>query len=69
MKNLKIGDLVRIVSEWKGHNPWMDFPDDLVKIGLVMNVVGANDDFAVVLAEDEKLILHKRRLGVLNASR
>ena len=62
---MQVGDLVRIVNEWTSHNPWMKFTDDLVKIGLVTNVVGANDVYAIVLVEGEELILHKRRLEVV----
>jgi len=33
---MKVGDLVRIVNEWRGHNPWMKFPDENLKIGLIV---------------------------------
>ena len=33
---MKIGDLVRIVNEWRGHNSWMRFPDEQPKIGLIV---------------------------------
>ena len=38
MKNIEIGDLVRVVNEWRGHNPWMKFPDEQPIVGLITGI-------------------------------
>ncbi len=29
---MQVGDLVRIVNEWRGLNPWMKFPDETQRL-------------------------------------
>lgn len=57
---MQVGDLVRITSEWTMHNPWMELPEDRVKIGLIL-LVGDNNN-CIVLVGDEELVLHNGRL-------
>ena len=35
---MQVGDLVRIVNDWRGHNPWMKFPNENPKIGLIVGI-------------------------------
>ena len=55
---MQVGDLVRITSEWTMHNPWMELPEDVVRIGLIL-LVGDNN--CIVLVGDEELVLHNGR--------
>ena len=67
MKNIEIGDLVRIVNEWTGHNPWMKFPDEVVKIGLVVGLHQQTGHLekAVVLVGNNEVVTHHRQLETL----
>ncbi len=67
MKNIEIGDLVRIVNEWTGHNPWMKFDDVVEKIGLVVGLHQQTGHLekAVVLVESKEVVAHLRQLETL----
>ena len=49
MKDIKIGDLVRIVSEWTMHNPWMKLAEDEIRIGLVVGLGHGTRNNAIIL--------------------
>ena len=53
---MQVGDLVRIVNEWRGHNPWMKFPDDQPKIGLIIGVSPSKAIFWVLIGGREILL-------------
>ena len=64
MKNIEIGDLVRIVSEWRGHNPWMKFPDEQPIIGLITGI-SHNITAYRVLTEGREILLPPTRVEAL----
>ena len=53
---MQVGDLVRIVNEWRGHNPWMRFPDDQPKIGLIVGVAYNRVAFRVLIGGRETIL-------------
>ena len=53
---MQVGDLVRIVNEWRGHNPWMKFPDDQPKIGLIIGASPSKTIFWVLIGSREILL-------------
>ena len=53
---MKVGDLVRLVNEWRGHNPWMKFPDDNPKIGLIVGIISTKSPYRVLIGAREVLI-------------
>lgn len=69
MKDIKIGDLVRIVSEWTMHNPWMKLSEDEIRIGLVVGLGHGTRNNAIILIGGEQVVFHNHRLEVLNANR
>jgi len=70
MKHIKIGDLVRIMSEWTMHNPWMKLSEDDVRIGLVIGLGhGTRKNAIVQMLSGEVVVFHNHRLEVLNANR
>ena len=69
MKDIKIGDLVRIISEWAMHNPWMKLPEDEIRIGLVVGLGHGTRNNAIILIGGEQVVFHNHRLEVLNESR
>ena len=69
MRDIKIGDLVRIISEWTMHNPWMKLPEDEIRIGLVVGLGHGTRNNAIILIGGEQVVFHNHRLEVLNESR
>ena len=65
MENIKIGDLVRILSEWRGHNPWMKFPDEQPTIGLITGISKRGITAYRVLTEGREILLPFTRVEVL----
>ena len=65
---MQVGDLVRLVNEWQGHNPWMKFPDEQPKIGLIVGVAYNRVAFRVWV-EGTEFLIPPHRLEVLNANR
>jgi hypothetical protein len=65
MKDIKIGDLVRIINEWTVHNPWMKFEDELIEIGLVVKDFGHNNHHCVVLIGGKEMNMSKTKLEVV----
>ena len=53
---MQVGDLVRIVNEWQGHNPWMKFPDEKPKIGLIVGITSTKSSYKVWIGAREFLI-------------
>ena len=53
---MKVGDLVRIANEWRGHNPWMKFPDENPKIGLIVGITFTKSYYKVLIGAREFLI-------------
>ena len=53
---MQVGDLVRIVNEWRGHNPRMRFPDDQPKIGLIVGVAYNRVAFRVLVGGRETIL-------------
>tara|TARA_B100000131_G_C17713844_1_gene449939 strand:- start:59 stop:274 length:216 start_codon:yes stop_codon:yes gene_type:complete len=71
---MKVGDLVRIMDEWTAHNPWMKFPDEQPKIGLVTKTDAFPKDkggqrYATIMVGGEYQTIKVIRLEVVNASR
>ena len=60
---MQVGDLVKIVNAWTGYNDWMEFPNDTIKIGLVIEVW--QDRRAIVLVQGERKVIPQRELVVL----
>ena len=60
---MKVGDLVKVVNAWTGYNQWLEFPNEAIAIGLVVEVW--QDRRAIVLVEGERKILPRRQLVVL----
>ena len=68
---MKVGDLVRIVNEWRGLNPWMKFPDENPKIGLIIGLSSTalpNTLAYRVLVDGSETSLPSTRLEPLKAS-
>ena len=65
---MQIGDLVRIVNEWRGHNPWMKFPDEKPRIGLITGI-SHNITAYKVWVEGREFLIPPTRLEVLSANR
>jgi len=69
---MQIGDLVKVVNEWTGHNPWMVFPDDPEVFGLITYL---DKSFAgvlvctVLLFSGEEVVVSANRCEVINESR
>ena len=67
---MKIGDLVRITSEWVYHNPWMK-PYEPIKIGLVVGFYslceGRSSCYGkpILLVEGEENVYHNHILEVI----
>jgi len=60
---MKVGDLVKVVNAWTGYNQWLEFPNEAITIGLVVEVW--QDRRAIVLVEGERKVLPYRQLVVL----
>ena len=53
---MQVGDLVRIVNDWRGHNPWMKFPNENPKIGLIVGITSTKSPHRVLFGAREILI-------------
>ena len=60
---MKVGDLVKVVNAWTGYNQWLEFPNEAITIGLVVEVW--QDSRAIVLVEGERKVLPCRQLVVI----
>ena len=70
MKDVKIGDLVRIINEWTAHNPWMKSVLVKPKIALVIKANAFPKDktvqrWAVILTEGEYQTIKTNRLEAI----
>ena len=65
---MQVGDLVRLVNEWQGHNPWMKFPDENPKIGLIVGITSTKSPYKVWV-EGREFLIPPHRLEVLSANR
>jgi hypothetical protein len=65
---MKEGDLVKKVSPWTQHNPWMKFPDDEA-VGLIVKTFGHNNHHCIVLFGDKEIAMSKTKLEVANAEK
>ena len=65
---MKVGDLVRIQSEWVHHNPWMKalFEDEVVEIGLIVKDYGKDNHHVEVLLGGRVFETSKTRLEVVS---
>ena len=61
---MKVGDLVKIVNAWTGYNQWLEFPNEEITIGLVVDACSQNRR-AIVLVEGERKVLPYRQLVVI----
>ena len=61
---MKVGDLVKIVNAWTGYNNWLEFPNDTITIGLVIDSCSQNRR-AIVLVQGERKVFPYRELVVL----
>tara|TARA_B100000287_G_scaffold301445_1_gene284525 strand:+ start:311 stop:511 length:201 start_codon:yes stop_codon:yes gene_type:complete len=64
MKNIMVGDLVRILNEWAVQNPWMKGHFGQPQVGLVIKDFGEIPQCVVLIAGEEKVI-RKSSLEVL----
>ena len=63
MCKMKVGDLVKVISEWTHHNPWMQFHEDEPKIALVVKT--DDPSLVSVYADGKELIYKKTELEVI----
>jgi len=61
---MQVGDLVKVVNAWTGYNQWLEFPNETITIGLVIDACSRNRR-AIVLVEGERKVLPFRELVVL----
>ena len=61
---MKVGDLVKVVNAWTGYNQWLEFPNEAITIGLVVELCSPLRR-AIVLVEGERKVLPYRQLVVL----
>ena len=61
---MKVGDLVKVVNAWTGYNQWLEFPNQAIIIGLVVDACSQNRR-AIVLVEGERKVFPYRQLVVL----
>ena len=72
MKDIKIGDLVRMINPWTAHNPWMQLPNSVThpKIALVVKADAFPKDkgvekYAIILTEGGHQTIKINRLEVI----
>ena len=64
MKNIMVGDLVRILDEWAVHNPWMKGHFGQPKVGLVIKGFERGRQYVVLLG-GKQFVIGKSRLEVI----
>ena len=64
---MKIGDLVKDVSPWTKHNPWMIFDD--YTVGVVVEVTIKGNVIVLWAGKDSTTLCHSGTVEVINESR
>ena len=62
---MKIGDLVKKVNPWTGHNPWMIFPEDDLVVGLVIELTIKGNAMVLWAGENNTAFCRSETLGVI----
>ena len=62
---MKIGDLVKKVNPWTGHNPWMIFPEDDLVVGLVVELTIKGNAMVLWAGESNTAFCRSETLGVI----
>ena len=64
---MKIGDLVKDISPWTKHNPWMTFPNN--DVGVVVEVTIKGNVIVLWAGKDSTTLCHSGTVEVINESR
>ena len=61
---MQVGDLVKVISEWTHHNPWLKLTDS-EPFGLIVSEMWSPDGQYVVFINGEKQVFKRTQLKLV----